>query len=133
MGVETAADRAAFFNLNDWAVEGRYRNRGRTFKIVGIFDNPFVAVDVAEAPFTSSVPTFHVATAALPCRIENGDTLFVNDSPYVVRDFQHDGTGVTVLRLELRLDLDLDFANNLEAEDGDNLVTEANFFILQEG
>ena len=132
MAVESAVDRAAFFNLNDWAVKGRYRNRGRVFPIVGIFDNAFVAVDVAEAPFSSSQPMFHIATASLPCRVQNGDTLYVNDAQYVVRDFQHDGTGITVLRLEVSLDYDLDLASNLETEAAENLVTEAGFFILQE-
>lgn len=133
MAVESAADRAAFFNLGDWAVRGRYRNRGRLYDVVGIFDNSFAAVDVAEAPFSSSVPTFHLATGSLPCRIQNGDTLFVNDAQYVVRDFQNDGTGMTMLRLEVSLNLDLDLTSNIETEAGDNLVTEAGFFILQEG
>lgn len=132
MAVETAADRASFFNLNDWAVQGRYRNRGRTFKVVGIFDNPFLAVDVAEAPFSSSLPTFHIATASLPCRVENGDTLVVNDATWVVRDFQHDGTGMTVLRLEFSMALDAAFASNLETEGNENVLTEAGFFLLQE-
>jgi hypothetical protein len=132
MPVETAADRAAMFSLSDWAVKARYRSRGRNYDLIGIFDSAYVGVDVAEAEFASTLPVFTVQTASLACQISLGDALIVDGTGYIVRNFQHDGTGVTVLRLEI--DLDLDFAEeaNLETEAGDNLITEANMYLLQE-
>lgn len=132
MAVESAADRLAMVNLGDWAIKGRYRNRGRVFDLVGIFDNAYLAVTPAEADFSSSLPVFTVVTDSLPCKVTLGDTLFVNGAQYVVRDFQHDGTGITVLRLELSLDLDFAEGGNIETEAGDNLITEGGMFLLQE-
>ncbi|MGA0894247.1 MAG: hypothetical protein ACO3S5_06445, partial [Ilumatobacteraceae bacterium] len=68
----------------------------------------------------------------MPCKVGHGDALFIDGRGYTVRGFQPDGTGMTVLRIEVDLDLDFDEPSNIETEAGDNLVTESNMYLLQE-
>ena len=66
--------------------------------IRGIFERPYIAVDVGgEVAMASSAPTFTV-TAETPVAI--GDAVFVRDVQLVVSDIQPDGAGA--LRLILR-------------------------------
>lgn len=132
MAVETEADRLSMLSLSDWGSRARYRRAGRVYDIIGIYDAPFVAVGVADADVESSLPTFTVSTASMPCKVGHGDALFIDGRGYTVRGFQPDGTGMTVLRIEVDLDLDFDEPGNIETEAGDNLVTESNMYLLQE-
>ena len=94
------------FAAADWGVAAIYKNKGARFSIVGIFDNAYQIVDVAEAGFSSSVPIFTIPTAALPCKPALGDLLFIDCDKYIVRNFKADGTGVTVLTLEVTTGLE---------------------------
>ena len=51
----------------------------------------------------SRLPTFTVSTASMPCKVGHGDALFLDGRGYTVRGFQPDGTGMTVLRIEVDL------------------------------
>ena len=100
MAVETAADRAIFFSINDFGVAATYRRGATDSTVNGIFDNEFVQVDVAEVPYDSTEPVFYCRTADLPAGYTVGDRLTVDGVFYTIREFQPDGTGVHKLRLE---------------------------------
>ena len=113
------------FAAADWGVAAIYKNKGARFSIVGIFDNAYQIVDVAEAGFSSSVPIFTIPTAALPCKPALGDLLFIDCDKYIVRNFKADGTGVTA-------GLEAPEENNLLLQDGTNMLQENGGFILLE-
>lgn len=100
MAVETAADRAVFFDVDDFGVAATYRRGVTDSTVNGIFDNEFVQVEVAEVPYDSTEPVFYCQTADLPSGYTVGDRLTVNSVYYTIREFQPDGTGVSKLRLE---------------------------------
>lgn len=100
MAVETAADRAVFFDVDDFGVAATYRRGVTNSTVNGIFDNEFVQVEVGEVPYDSTEPVFYCRTADLPAGFTVGDRLTVSTVPYTIREFQPDGTGVSKLRLE---------------------------------
>lgn len=131
MTFESDFDRASMVAASDWGVSAIYKNKGARFSIVGIFDNTYQVVDVAEVGFSSSTPIFTIATAALPCKPVVGDLLFINCDKYTVRNFKADGTGVTVLTLEVATNLQ-EPDNTLLLETGDNILLENSGFIILE-
>ena len=132
MTFESDFDRRSMFAAADWGVSAIYKNKGARFSIVGIFDNAYQIVDVAEAGFSSSVPIFTIPTAALPCKPALGDLIFIDCDKYIVRNFKADGTGVTVLTLEVTTGLEAPEENNLLLQDGTNMLQENGGFILLE-
>jgi hypothetical protein len=58
--------------------------------------------------------------------------LIIHDEIYIVRNFRPDGTGITVLQLEVTLNLDPLVTGNLELETGYNILLENNMYLLQE-
>lgn len=103
MAVESASDIAAMFS--DAAVTFVYKNRETRYVMRGIFDNDYVDVDIDEADYASSQPRIMLPTASLPCEPVAGDKILYDSEVYIVRNFEHDGTGVTVLILEVTTDL----------------------------
>jgi hypothetical protein len=133
MAVETQRDRLAMLTLGDWGVRAKYQNKGKRFDIIGIFDNDYTAVNVAEnSEFASSTPLFYIESNSLPCAPVIGDKLIIHDEIYIVRNFRPDGTGITVLQLEVTLNLDPLVTGNLELETGYNILLENNMYLLQE-
>lgn len=132
MAVESKLDRLSMLSLGDWGVRAVYRNKGKRFDIIGIFDNDYAGVNVAEVEFASSAPMFYIESSTLPCKPIIGDRLYIADDVYTVRNFRPDGTGMTVLQLEVTLDLDPLVTGNLELEDGYNILLENNMYLLQE-
>lgn len=104
MAVERAADLKAMFAATDWGVSATYKNKGARFPISGIFDNAYVDVDIAEADFASSTPILTMPTDSLPCEPVIGDTVIIDCDTYTVRNFRADGTGVTILHLQVSTD-----------------------------
>ena len=97
MAVESAADRAAFFDVDDFGVAGNY-NSGTT--VNGIFDNEYYgAAEGGEVSLESSNPAFLCRSADVPSAAHS-DTLVGNSASYVVIGVQPDGTGMTALILE---------------------------------
>jgi hypothetical protein len=100
VAVETAADRAVFFDVDDFGVAATYRRGVTNSTVNGIFDNEFVQVTVGEVPYDSTEPVFVCQTSSLPTGYTVGDRLTVSGVYYTIREFQPDGTGMHKLRLE---------------------------------
>jgi len=101
MSVESAADRLAFFDVDEHAVDATHTPAGGAARAVpGIFDNEYVTVfDGEDASVESSGPVFMCRTADVSAAA-HGDTLAISGTVYTVRGVQPDGTGMTTLRLE---------------------------------
>jgi hypothetical protein len=92
-----AENAALFYNTADFAVVGLWN--GAT-PVNGIFDAAYAEPfgnDVVE----SAAPAWHCATSAMP-GVKQGDTLVAAGLTYKVRNVQPDGTGHSLLRLELQ-------------------------------
>jgi hypothetical protein len=101
MAVETATERAIFFDPNDFGDAASYTVQGGSAVTVnGIFDNEFVEVDAGGTiPVAMEQPTFTCRTSDVSSASE-GDSITIKTVNYTVRVVQSDGTGVTVLVLE---------------------------------
>jgi hypothetical protein len=132
MSFESAFDRLSMVASTDWGTSAVYQNRKTRFPIVGIFDNNYQGVDVAEVEFASSTPILTIPTATLPCKPVVGDFVIINCRNYTVRNFRADGTGMTVLHLEYMTELEIATVNNLLLQDGSNMLLENGGFILLE-
>jgi hypothetical protein len=109
-----------------------YKSRGSRKEIRGIFDEPYQGVNIAEVEFASATPIFTLPTKSLACKPSIGDVLLLKGDTYTVRNFRSDGTGMTVLQLELATNLEIATENNLLLETGNNLLLETGKFILLE-
>lgn len=97
MAVENAADRAIFLAVDDFGTAASYG--GGT--VNGIFDNDFIEVETgAGVGVALQQPRFQCRTADVPTAAE-GDSITINSIAYTIRIVQDDGTGMTVLVLEL--------------------------------
>ena len=101
MAVESAADRAIFFDVDDFGTAASYTPSGGSAATVnGIFDNDFVEVDAGGGVgIALQQPRFLCRTADVSSAAE-GDALVVSAVNYTVRIVQDDGTGITTLVLE---------------------------------
>lgn len=88
-----------FFSSEGFSIPVVFQNG---LALYGIFDNAYQAV-IAEGitPVSSVQPMLTVNTNDLTVDVHN-ELLTVNGSQYRVQDVQPDGTGVTVLMLELQ-------------------------------
>ena len=100
MAVESAADRAIFFGVDDFGITATYTRGATPSTVIGIFDMAYVTVDVAEVGYASAEPEFLMQSSQVPSGAVPGDTLTVNSTAYIVRNIEPDGTGVTRLRLQ---------------------------------
>lgn len=94
MGVENAADRAAFFNTDDFGVVATINGT----EVNGIFDNEYI--DVLDVAGTS--PAFTCATAdlaAITPAVARGTSVTISGTAYTIQNIKPDGTGMTVLVL----------------------------------
>ena len=89
-----AEDLAPFFSTADFAVAAALNG----VSVTGIFDNgyaePFGEVEGRQ-------PTFLLPTASAPS-VAHGQSLVIGAATYKVRGVEPDGTGVTLLKLELQ-------------------------------
>lgn len=101
MPIEAAADRAIFFDADEFGVAATYTpDGGAATTINGIFDNPQLsqgATDMLE--ITTPQPEFECRSADVP-NVAEGDTLVVNTVSYIIRAVMNDGTGISTLMLE---------------------------------
>ena len=96
MAVETADERAIFFNVDDFGVAATYN--GGT--VNGIFDNEFFEADAGGMVAVAiQQPRFLCRTSDVSAAAE-GDGIVINSVSYVIRVVQPDGTGMTTLVLE---------------------------------
>lgn len=101
MAIESAADRAAFFDADDLAVAATYTPKGyphpssKSRTVNGIFDHEFVAV----ADIESETPVFWCVADDVT-DATHGASIRVSGADYTIRGSQPDGTGMTRLVLE---------------------------------
>jgi len=102
MAVESADDRAIFVGIDDFGVAATYTpSGGAGITVNGIFDNDFIEVETgAGVGVALQQPRFQCRTADVASAAE-GDALVINAVNYTIRIVQDDGTGMTVLVLEL--------------------------------
>jgi hypothetical protein len=102
MAVESADDRAIFVGIDDFGVAATYTpSGGAAVTVNGIFDNDFIEVETgAGVGVALQQPRFQCRTADVSTAAE-GDALVINAVNYTIRIVQDDGTGMTVLVLEL--------------------------------
>lgn len=106
MAVESAADRLAFLNSDDFGVTATYipAHQGTSASINGIFDNEYIEVSLeGDASVASRQPVFICRTADIEATSgggEEGDWLRIGSVDYKTREFKPDGTGMTVIVLE---------------------------------
>lgn len=101
MAVETDADRALFFSVDDFGVAATYTpDGGSPVTVNGIFDHEFYAAD-AGGTVTVAIeqPRFMCRTSDVSAAAE-GDALTVNSTNYTIKVVEADGTGITMLVLE---------------------------------
>ena len=101
MAVESAADRAIFFDVDDFGAAATYTPDGGAASTVnGIFDNDFIEVDAGGGVGVAlQQPRFQCRTADVSSAAE-GDAIVISSVNYTVRIVQDDGTGMTTLVLE---------------------------------
>lgn len=101
MAVESADDRAIFFDVDDFGTAATYTPSGGVAATVnGIFDNDFVEVDAGGGVgIALQQPRFLCRTADVSTAAE-GDAIVISTVAYTVRIVQDDGTGITTLVLE---------------------------------
>jgi hypothetical protein len=101
MAVETADDRAIFFNVDDFGVAATYTpSGGSAVTVNGIFDHEYFAADAGGSVAVAiEQPRFLCRTADVSSADE-GDALTVNATNYTIKVVEDDGTGITNLVLE---------------------------------
>jgi len=101
MAVETATERAIFFEADDFAVTASYTpSGGSATNINGIFDNEYFEADAGGTiGIAIQQPRFQCQTSNVSSAAE-GDAITINSVAYTIRIVQDDGTGVTTLVLE---------------------------------
>lgn len=90
-----AEDLTAFFSTEEFAVSATVAG----VAVRGIFDNAYELAHAGLAGMAGSVPSFTLATSAVPAN-PVGAALVVGGATYTVVDHQPDGTGVSLLLLE---------------------------------
>lgn len=103
MAVESAADRLAFLDTDEFGVEATYTpaGGGASSTVKGIFDNTFIEADAeAEVNVQASVPVFTCRTADLTSGGVFNDQLVISGVTYKAKIIRPDGTGMTSLFLE---------------------------------
>lgn len=109
MAVESASDRAAFFNADEFGATFAWTLAagGDPTDVEAIFDNEFIAVDPgAGVAISSQDPRIQAPVASLPAGYGRGDTVSITghdvipDATYKARDFEPDGTGLVFVVLE---------------------------------
>ena len=101
MPVESAADRAAFFDTDEFG-EAATMTIGISAPVTvnGVFENEFVGVETgAGVPVEMTRPVFTCREADVPS-IAHGDTVVIDSVSRKVRGIEPDGTGIVRLILK---------------------------------
>ncbi|MDJ0513081.1 MAG: hypothetical protein QNJ62_06525 [Methyloceanibacter sp.] len=105
MGVESAADRAAFLNPEEFGETATWTRVGShpPASIEGVFTNEFRREldEVTDGGIGSPVPVFIVSSADVTLA-GPGDRLEISSVLYRIAEVEPDGTGMTILWLEKR-------------------------------
>ena len=91
-------DTAPFFNSAHFAQKVEFA--GVQKPVMGIFDDAYVASDVGELGMGTTRPTLLVSTSQVPAGVR-GMQLQTGGKHFTVEDTQPDGTGMTLLVLEV--------------------------------
>lgn len=109
MAINTSPD--AFFNLNDFAIPITWNvaSTQDIYIIDAIFDDPyFAAFDDGLAAVSSSTPTITMQTAKMPVGSAVDNLIKLKhpidniEKTYRVKEIQRDGTGISLLYLQLQ-------------------------------
>jgi len=94
MPVENSADRAVFFDINDFGEVAVINGAN----INGIFDNDYSEfLDIA-----GTTPTFNCASldlTAITPTVARGTTAIISGTSYTIENIKNDNTGLTILEL----------------------------------
>lgn len=102
MAVETATERAIFFNTDDFGKAATYTPDGGSATTVnGILDNPYLEAEAGgSVPVASRQPVFICASSTVPNAAE-GDSIVIDTVSYIVRVVDvEESTDITNLILE---------------------------------
>ncbi len=104
MAIESAADRAVFFDTNDFAVSITWTlAAGGETALAVIVDDSFEETDlpvVGDASMAQARLILAAATADLPTGAAAGDTVTLDGVTYEVMVIEDDGTGVTSIQAD---------------------------------
>jgi hypothetical protein len=102
MAVESAADRAAFLDVDEFGLSVTYTRAGGGVSVfAGIVDEVDEMMGLTDPGIVSASPVLTCRTADLPTGAGEGDTLSIDGDTYAVAaPPRHDGTGMTTLTLE---------------------------------
>jgi len=108
MPVETAADRAIFVDADEFASAVAWTRGVTVHQITAIFDAEYqmLTSPLVDGGVEGSGPQIHCRTSDIPSGAAHGDAIAVTDpdtlamSNFVAVEFMHDGTGMTVVRLQ---------------------------------
>ena len=103
MGVESATDRATFFDPDEHGVTASYTLAagGAPVNVEGILEDEYAAIGVdLEVEMAGSDPMFTCAIASLPAGHGAGDGLVIDAVNFVAREPKPDGTGLITIRLQ---------------------------------
>ena len=92
--IESASDRLAFLDFDDFAVQAIYSGTG--FPV--IFDRESALLDLGEVGLESSRPVATARTEDVSA-IASGSTITINGDPFKVTANRPDGTGFSILVL----------------------------------
>lgn len=99
MAVESAADRAAFLDADEFGAAATYTPAsGTPAALDGIFDDPQINANFNGVDVSDSRPTFFCRSTDLPAGAvggDAGDRLTVQGTTYRVADLEPDGQGMT--------------------------------------
>jgi hypothetical protein len=108
MAVESAADRAAFVNADEFGATATYTHGATTVSIDGIFDAASAIVadgdglqtGMESAGILTTRPNLLVREADLPSGADEDDEVTIGSTDYRVAEIRPDGTGMALLILE---------------------------------
>lgn len=102
MALPLASDLADILNIDEFAVAATYTPSGGSASTVnGVFDNETVPVEAGGfVPVHEEQPRFTCRTADVS-GVSDGDEIVISGTTYTIRAWVHDGTGVSVLQLEV--------------------------------
>lgn len=100
MAVESASDRAAFANTDEFGTAATYTlAAGGDTALDGIFSTPHADGLARNPGLSTPKPEFLCQSSDLPAGAKEGDRLAVGGGTYRVLDLRADQTGMTVILL----------------------------------
>lgn len=102
MPLPLVSDLATILSTDEFAVSATYTPSGGSASTVnGVFDNETVPVDAGGfVQVHEEQPRFTCRTSDVS-GVSDGDNIVISAISYTIRAWVHDGTGVTILQLEV--------------------------------